>query len=82
MQDPGTASLGSIAAAWEQYGDFVELLLALLFGWLVLNWLSNVAARMDGLALTVGDLRKDLDEVKDEVKAVQDTRRGQVSRDV
>jgi len=75
MQDPGTASLGSIAAAWEQYGDYVELLLALLFGWLVLNWLSNVAARVEGLSLTVGDLRRDLDELKDGVKA-QGSREG------
>ena len=68
MQDPGTSSLGSIATAWEQYGDYVELLLALLFGWLVLNWLSNVAARVEGLSMTVRDLRKDLEELKDEVK--------------
>ena len=69
MQDPGTPSLASIATTWEQYGDYVELLLALLFGWLVLNWLSNVAARLEALSLAVGDLRKDLDELKDEVKA-------------
>lgn len=69
MQDPGTSSLWSIVMAWEQYGDYVQLLLALLFGWLVLNWLSNVAARVEGLSMTVMDLRKDLDELKDEVKA-------------
>ena len=69
MQDPGTPSLASIATTWEQYGDYVELLLALLFGWLVLNWLSNVAARLEALSLAVGDLRNDLDELKDEVKA-------------
>ena len=68
MQDPGPTSLGSFATAWEQYGDYVELLLALLFGWLVLNWLSNISARVDGLSMTVADLRKDLEAIKDEVK--------------
>ena len=74
MQNPDTLGLGSIATAWDQYGNFVELLLGPLFGWLVLNWLSNVAARVEGLSLTVRDLRKDLDELKDEVKAVPHTR--------
>ena len=81
MQNPDTVSLGSIATAWEQYGEFVQLMLALLFGWLVLNWLSNVAARVDGLSLTMRDLRQDLDELKDKVKAVQQTRSEHVSRD-
>jgi hypothetical protein len=76
MQDPGTPSLWSIATAWEQYGDYVQLLLGLLFGWLVLNWLSNVAARVEGLSMTVMDLRKDLDELKDEVKANVTTKEG------
>jgi hypothetical protein len=67
--DAGTSLVGSLATTWEQYGNYVQLLLALLFGWLVLNWLSNIAARVDGLSMTVGDLRKDLDELKDEVKA-------------
>ena len=70
MQNPDTLGLGSIATAWGQYGNFVELLLGLLFAWLVLNWLSNVAARVEGLSMTVRDLRKDVDELKDEVKAV------------
>ena len=68
MQNPDTLGLGSIATAWDQYGALVELLLGLLFGWLVLNWLSTVAARVEGLSMTVMDLRKDLDELKDEVK--------------
>ena len=80
MQAPGSPALGSVATAWDQYGNYIDLLLALLFGWLVLNWLSNISARMDGLSMTVRDLRKDLDELKDdlkdEVKAVQDLRIG------
>ena len=74
MQNPDTLGLGSIATAWDQYGNFVELLLGLLFGWLVLNWLSNVAARVEALSMTVGDLRKDLDELKDDMKAVPHSR--------
>ena len=75
MQDPGTPSFGSFATAWESYGNYFQLLLGLLFGWLVLNWLSNLAARVEGLSMTVGDLRKDLDELKDVVKA-QGSREG------
>jgi len=74
MQNPDTLGLGAIATVWDQYGNVVELLLGVLFGWLVLNWLSNVAARVEALSLTVRDLRKDLDELKDEVKGVSHTR--------
>ena len=74
MQNPDTLGLRSVATAWDQYGNFVELLLGLLFGWLVLNWLSNVAARVESLSMTVRDLRKDLDELKDEMKAVSHIR--------
>ena len=65
MQDSGIAFLGSVASAWETHGEYVQLLLGLLFGWLVLNWLSTTAARVDGLSMAVRDLRKDLEEVKE-----------------
>ena len=74
MQNTDPLGIGAIATVWDQYGNFVQLLLGLLFAWLVLNWLSNVAARVEALSLTVGDLRKDLDELKDEVKAVPHSR--------
>jgi len=74
MQNTDPLGIGAIATAWDQYGNFVQLLLGLLFAWLVLNWLSTVAARVDGLSMTVKDLRKDLDELKDEVKAVPHSR--------
>ena len=74
MQNTDPLGIGAIATAWDQYGNFVQLLLGLLFAWLVLNWLSNVAARVEALSLTVRDLRKDLDELKDEVKGVSHTR--------
>ena len=48
MQDSGSSFLGSVATAWESYGEFTQLVLALLFGWLVLNWLSTTTARVDG----------------------------------
>jgi len=74
MQNTDPLGIGAIATVWDQYGNFVQLLLGLLFAWLVLNWLSTVAARVDGLSMTVKDLRKDLDELKDEVKAVPHSR--------
>ena len=74
MQNTDPLGIGAITMVWDQYGNFVQLLLGLLFAWLVLNWLSTVAARVDGLSMTVTDLRKDLDELKDEVKAVPHSR--------
>jgi len=74
MQNTDPLGIGAITMVWDQYGNFVQLLLGLLFAWLVLNWLSTVAARVDGLSMTVKDLRKDLDELKDEVKAVPHSR--------
>jgi hypothetical protein len=74
VQDPSTPVLNSIALAREWYGGYLLLLLALLFGWLVLNWLSTIAARVEGLSMAVTDLRKDLEEIKEEVKAVQGPR--------
>jgi hypothetical protein len=63
-------SLTSIATVWVQYGNYVLVALVLLFGWLVLNWLSTISARVDGLTVTVGDLRKDVQAIKDHVGGV------------
>ena len=65
MQDPALSFLGTLATVWASYGVYLQLLLALLFALLVLNWLSAIAVRVDGLSLVVGDLKKDIEKVKD-----------------
>jgi hypothetical protein len=66
--DSGSSLLRSVAAAWESNGEYIQLLPALLFGWLVLNWLSTTTARVDGLSIAMRDLRKDLDDIKEGLK--------------
>jgi hypothetical protein len=66
--DSGSSFLRLVATAWESNGEYIQLGLALLFGWLVLNWLSTTTARVDGLSIAMRDLRRDLDEVKGSLK--------------